>query len=73
MKSHKFIMVLICIIPLLLIFLLPLFGISSNLTILVFFVLMFGGHLLIMGKHKSHNKDTTDQTNKTQSNEPHQH
>lgn len=74
MKSHNLIMVLSCVIPLLLIFLLPVFGVSSNITFVLFIVLMFGGHLLMMGKHQSHNHDTTDnQTNKTQDNEPHQH
>ena len=73
MNSHHFIMVLICVIPLLLIFLLPFFGISGNISILIFFVLMFGGHLVMMGKHQSVNHDTTNnQNNKNQDNEPHQ-
>lgn len=40
-----------CIVPLLLVFLLPLFGVGSGVTLLVFLVLMFGCHLFMMGRH----------------------
>ncbi len=40
-----------CLIPLLLIFLLPALGVSGETTYLLFFVLMFACHLFMMGRH----------------------
>ncbi|VAX39330.1 hypothetical protein MNBD_PLANCTO03-675 [hydrothermal vent metagenome] len=49
--KHGLLHLLGCIVPLLLVFLLPLFGVGSGITLLVFVVLMFGCHLLMMGRH----------------------
>lgn len=49
-----------CLLPLLLILLLPLFGVSGNVSVLIFVVLMFACHLLMPmhhGGHQSHDKD----------------
>lgn len=40
-----------CILPLLLIFLLPLFGVSGGIVLFMFIVVMFGCHLLMMRGH----------------------
>ncbi len=48
MKWHVF----GCVIPLLVIFLLPLFGIDSGIVLFIFIVLMFGCHLLMMHGHE---------------------
>lgn len=40
-----------CLLPLLIIFLLPLLGIGQGFTLFVFIVLMFGCHLLMMRGH----------------------
>lgn len=44
--------VLGCAIPLLVIFLLPLFGVDSGIVLFIFVVLMFGCHLGMMRGHK---------------------
>ena len=44
-------MILACLVPLALIFLLPLFGVGSGVTLAVFLVLMFAFHLMMMGGH----------------------
>ena len=65
-------MVIGCIVPLLLIFLLPLFGISGNYTILIFIVAMFACHLMMMGRH-GHHQHSNQSQNKEDKNESHQH
>jgi len=52
-----------CILPLLLIFLLPLFGVSGGVVLVVFIVLMFGCHLLMMRRHGP-GRDAEDGRNK---------
>jgi hypothetical protein len=49
-------MLLGCLLPLALIFVLPVLGVGSGMTLLVFVVLMFGCHLMMMGRrgHGSH-------------------
>lgn len=50
-------MVIGCGVPLLLIFLLPLFGVSSSVTFSVFIVLMVACHVVhfaMMGRHGTH-------------------
>ena len=42
-----------CGLPMLLIFVLPLFGVSEGVTLTVFIVLMLGCHLLMMRGHTS--------------------
>lgn len=49
--SHMARMLIGCLLPLALIFVLPLFGVGSGLTLLVFFGLMFMCHLMMMGGH----------------------
>lgn len=61
--NHTLKMIIGCALPLLLIFVLPLFGISEGVTLLVFVVLMLGCHLFMMkdhgglGKSGQHNHD----------------
>ncbi len=52
--SHALKMMIGCVLPFILIFLLPVFGVSDDITFFVFFLLMFGCHLLMMGSHKKH-------------------
>lgn len=49
--NHFWRMLLGCAVPMLLIFVLPLFGVSEGITLTVFIVLMFGCHLLMMRGH----------------------
>ncbi|VAX35870.1 hypothetical protein MNBD_UNCLBAC01-1057 [hydrothermal vent metagenome] len=51
MKNHALMHMLGCIIPLLLIMILPSFGVSSNVTYFIFIVLMFGCHLMMLKGH----------------------
>jgi hypothetical protein len=51
--SHTLRMVIGCVLPLLLIFFLPLIGISEGATLLIAIVLMFACHLLMIGGHGS--------------------
>ncbi|OSZ77133.1 hypothetical protein CAP36_12010 [Chitinophagaceae bacterium IBVUCB2] len=79
MKKHSIMMIIGCTVPLLLIFLLPLFGVSRNISIFIFIVLMFGCHFLMIGRHGSHNghdnsnSDNTNQNKKEDSHVSHQH
>ena len=41
-------MLLGCMVPMLLIFVLPMFGVSKGVTLTVFIMLMLGCHLLVM-------------------------
>ena len=50
-KNHNFQMVLACVVPLILILLLPVFGVKSDTATLIAIVLMFGAHLLMIGWH----------------------
>jgi hypothetical protein len=55
--KHALWMILGCTLPLLLIFVLPLFGISGGVSLLIFIILMFACHLFMMrghGKHDGH-------------------
>jgi len=47
MNKHTFWMIIGCTVPLLLIFLLPLFGITGNYSFLIFIIAMFACHLLM--------------------------
>ncbi len=46
-----------CILPVVLIFLLPAFGVSSNVTLVIFIVLMFACHLFMPGHHQGGDDD----------------
>ena len=76
MNKHTIMMIAGCTLPLLLIFILPLFGVSRNISIFIFIVLMFGCHFLMMGKHVSHGSHSeNDNTNqdKKDNQSSHQH
>lgn len=51
MKNHWFRMLIACAAPILLIFLLPLFGVTTNLTFFLFIAVFFFAHLFIMRGH----------------------
>ena len=55
--NHSLRMLAGCALPLLLIFLLPLFGVSEGITLFIFIVLMFGCHLFMMKGHGHHRND----------------
>jgi hypothetical protein len=57
MKNHGLWMVVGCVLPVLLIFILPTLGVSNNVSIFIFILLMFGCHLFMMGGHRDHSKD----------------
>lgn len=54
MKNHNIWMIIGCVLPLLFIFFLPLFGVGGGGLLFLFLILCFGMHLLMMGKHKDH-------------------
>lgn len=54
-KNHIFWMILACIIPLLIVLLLPVFGIRSKYTIFIAMILMIVVHIFMMKNH-NHNK-----------------
>lgn len=52
--------ILMCGFPLLLLFLLPAFGVSAGVTFTLFFILMFGGHIFMMRGHGEEDDETQD-------------
>ena len=60
MNSHAVRMLIGCLVPLLLIFILPLFGVGEGVTLFVFIILMFGCHLMMMGGHGHHTKQSEE-------------
>ena len=61
--SHALKMLAGCVLPFLLIFLLPLLGISEGAALLVAMILMFGCHLFMMHGHKmphDHHEQASD-------------
>jgi len=67
-------MIIGCLVPLLLIFVLPLFGIKGNYFFLIFFLAMFACHFLIMGRLVGHHHSQEDQSqNKQHQDQLHQH
>jgi len=72
-KNHFWMMVM-CIIPLVLIFLLPVFKISSPSAIFIIIVVMFLGHFLMMGSHSGHSQNENVNIDKKEDeHEQHQH
>jgi len=65
MNKHTLLMLIGCVLPLLLIFLLPLFGINGNVSVLIFIVLMFACHLLMPMGHTRHHDDDRPTTTKS--------
>lgn len=59
MNRHGFWMIIGCTVPLLLIFLLPLFGISGNYSFFIFIVAMFACHLLMPSHQGGHQHEST--------------
>lgn len=55
--SHELKMVLGCGLSLLALFVLPAFGVSEGVVLLVFFALMFGCHLFMMRGHDHGSRD----------------
>ncbi len=53
-KNRGLWMMLGCALPLLLIFVLPRFGISGGGSLFIFIILMFACHLFMMGGHGGH-------------------
>lgn len=51
MNRHAVRMLIGCLLPLALIFVLPLFGVGEGVTLSIFIVLMLGCHLMMMGGH----------------------
>jgi hypothetical protein len=51
MKNHMAWMIIGCVVPILLIFILPALGVSSEVAFGIFIVLMFGCHFMMLGHH----------------------
>jgi len=58
--NHHLRMLIGCLLPLLLIFVLPLFGVGEGVSLFVFMILMFGCHLMMMGGHGKHGHSKSD-------------
>lgn len=62
MNKHIILMLIGCVLPLLLIFLLPLVGISGSVPVFIFVLVMFLCHLLMPmhhgGGHRHEDKDS---------------
>lgn len=73
MGKHTFWMIIGCTVPLLLIFLLPLFGITGNYSFLIFIIAMFACHLIMPMHHSPKHEQTNQSEIKEGQNESHQH
>lgn len=76
MNKHIFWMIIGCGIPLLLIFIAPVFGISDNISLFIFILVMFACHLLMPMHHhgkKKHKSSNENQSKfyKTETHESH--
>lgn len=60
--NHTLRMLLGCLLPLMLIFLLPLFGLGEGGTLFIALVLMFACHLLMIGGHSGGPHENHHQT-----------
>ncbi len=58
--SHYLKMLAGCVLPFLLIFLLPLIGVQESVTLLLAIILMFACHLFMMRGHAMGNSDEHD-------------
>ena len=52
MRQHGIWMIVACALPLLLIFLLPAFGVGSGAYLMIFLIFCFGLHVLMMSGHR---------------------
>ncbi len=72
MNRHTIWMIIGCLLPLLLLFFLPLFGVTGNYTIFICIVVMFLCHITMMRGHQSHQgQEHSDQNQKDVSHESH--
>lgn len=69
-RNH-FWMMLGCLIPLMIIFLLPVFGVNSPILFLIIIVVIYFFHLFMTVHHadRTNNNDSKNQTNKEEINE----
>jgi hypothetical protein len=59
MKKHMIWMLIGCVVPLLLIFMAPGFGLDNSVSFFVFILLMFGAHLMMLrAYHKNDHEDS---------------
>lgn len=70
MKNHALMMLIGCGLPMLLLFILPGFGVSREATIIIFMVLMMGCHLMHF-KHMGHDDHKHDHKSKGGDHEKH--
>ncbi len=71
MSRHTLWMVIGCVVPLLLIFILPIFGLGSGIRLFIFIILMFGCHLLMMGGHRGEHEEHNKRDSKMEENHGH--
>lgn len=69
--DHSLRMILGCTLPLLLLFLLPLFGLGEGVTLFIALALMFACHLFMIGGH--HQGDRHGKNRRTDEGAPHAH
>ncbi len=69
--NHTLRMLLGCVFPMILIFLLPLFGVGEGISLFVFLVLMFACHLFMMGGHHEDHENTQKPNTSRKKNEHH--
>lgn len=79
--NHMLLMLIGCLLPLMLIFLAPLFGITGDWPLLLFIVAMFAVHLLMpmhharlpdrQGGHGHHHTENRSETSKSNHHEHH--
>ncbi|HIH31825.1 TPA: hypothetical protein HA235_03895 [Candidatus Woesearchaeota archaeon] len=62
--NHLLWMILACAIPLLIVLLLPVFGIKSNYSIIIAMVSMIVMHLFMMRDHRHKHDEASDSNNK---------
>ncbi len=58
-SKHMIVMAIGCVVPLLLVFMLPVIGVITDYTVFIFLIAMFVSHLLMMRGHG--NKDGGDE------------
>jgi hypothetical protein len=64
--NHNVRMLIGCLLPLILIFVLPLIGVSQGISLFIFIILMFGCHFMMMGGHAKHEHNKSDKENKNE-------
>lgn len=64
--KHHLRMLLGCVLPMALIFILPSLGVGQGVSLFVFVILMFGCHLMMMGGHGGHAHSKTDKESKNE-------